>query len=44
MRKYKKVFKTRNANLEKVTYCKFGVCPNRFKYITRPAKLAEVFQ
>ena len=33
----------RNANLDEVKYCGFGLCPNRFQYITRPDKLNEIF-
>ena len=33
----------RNANSDEIKYCGFGLCPNRFSYITRPDKLHEIF-
>ena len=35
--------KIRNANSDEIKYCGFGLCPNRFSYITRPDKLHEIF-
>ena len=32
-----------NANSDDIKYCGFGLCPNRFAYITRPDVLDKVF-
>ena len=33
----------RNANSDEIKYCGFGLCPNRFAYITRPDILEKIF-
>ena len=35
--------KTLNANSDEIKYCGFGLCPNRFAYITRPDILENIF-
>ena len=35
--------KIQNANSDEVKYCGFGLCPNRFAYITRPDILEKIF-
>ncbi len=35
--------KIQNANSNEVKYCGFGLCPNRFAYITRPDILEKIF-
>ena len=34
--------KIQNANSNEVKYCGFGLCPNRFGYITRPGILEKI--
>ena len=35
--------KIQNANSDEIKYCGFGLCPNRFAYITRPDILEKIF-